>query len=254
MDNIPGEVWRPITGYEGLYEVSNMGRVKSVARRVYCPCVLGDGDTRAVPERILKNDLRNQYYSATLNKDGKAKVFRVHRLVASAFIGEAPSPTHQINHIDGNKLNNVVSNLEWVTPKENTEHAIRTGLRAEHESEETKEKKRIAGKLIWENPEYKKAHSERMLELWQDPEYRARTLSNMRGKIRTPEQRAHYAAVVKETRPVLDIDTGEVFPSRRAAAERYGRTPEAIGQCIYGKSKTCAGHRWRYADGKEQAI
>lgn len=240
------EVWKDIRGYEGLYQISNIGRVKSLARRTSCKGVLGDGDTREVPEKVLRCNTVNGYRYASLSKDGHAKVFRVHRLVAFAFIGDPPSPEYQVNHKDGNKTNNTVENLEWVTPRDNTLHARRTGLIAEHQSQETRDKKSAASRRVWENPEYKAAHSKRMLRNWQNEEYREKILANMRGKVRTPEQRAHYAAVVKDTRPVQNIDTGEVFPSRKAAGEKYGRTPEAISMCIYGKSKTCAGYRWRY--------
>ena len=68
----------------------------------------------------------------------------------------------------------------------------------------------------------------------------------MCGKPRTEEQRRRYAAVAKETKPVINMDTGEVFASRRIAAEKYNRTPEAIGMAINGGCKTCAGYKWRY--------
>ena len=107
------EEWRPIKGYEGLYKVSNMGRVKSLYYG---------------KERILKtrNGLHG-YKHVILSKQATKKTSRVHRLVAEAFI---PNPMNLpvVNHLDGNKHNNCVFNLEWCTVKENTNHAIKTGL------------------------------------------------------------------------------------------------------------------------------
>lgn len=106
------EEWKPIKGYEGLYEVSNMGRVKSL---------------RYGKERIMSTpDDSSGYKRVKLTKQ-ITKGKQVHRLVAEAFI---PNPMNLpvVNHLDGDKHNNCVSNLEWCTKKENTNHAIKTGL------------------------------------------------------------------------------------------------------------------------------
>lgn len=109
------ENWRDIEGYEGYYQVSNSGRIKS-SRKVY-------------KEQLLKHFDNGQGYSVVMFRVNKEyKHFRVHRLVASAFI---PNPENKpyINHIDGNKSNNKVDNLEWCTRSENELHAYRTGLK-----------------------------------------------------------------------------------------------------------------------------
>lgn len=118
------EVWKPIEGYEGLYEVSNLGRIKGLRRDVAIPNPrLGTVGYRTYPERI-KPCVENRYgyYQVTLSKEAKSRTLRVHRLVALAFI---PNPDNKpyINHIDGNKKNNRVSNLEWCTASENNWHA-----------------------------------------------------------------------------------------------------------------------------------
>lgn len=231
------EEWRDIDGYEGLYQISNLGRVKSLER----PC---SGNTRTIPEIIRKPNVMKGYHCMALIRGGKHKVFRVHRLVAEYFICPQPTPEHQINHIDGDKANNNAENLEWVLPIENTRHAIKTGLRS-NPTEETKKKIGEASRRAWQDEEYRRRQSERMLNLWADDAHRQKTLKNMRGKTRTEEQRRRYAAVPKETKPVLNADTGELFASRRLAAEKYNRTPEAIGMAIKGGYR-CAGHNWRY--------
>ena len=104
---ITEEVWKDILGYEGLYQISSLGRVKSFHRNK--PLILS----------LKKTSLG--YLDVTLSKNGVKKSFRVNRLVAIAFIPNLENKP-QVNHIDENKLNNKVSNLEWVTSKENINH------------------------------------------------------------------------------------------------------------------------------------
>lgn len=117
------ETWKDVVGYEGLYQVSNFGRVKSYAHIVKCR-----GGYRTQPSKLLSNCYDHNYYHVTLFKKGKRKIMLVHRLVATAFIPNTDNNKKQVNHIDGNKLNNNVYNLEWVTCQENCLHAFRTGL------------------------------------------------------------------------------------------------------------------------------
>ncbi len=117
LEDLPGEVWKWIFGFEGLYQISNFGRVKSFYVRKGKQGIL-----------ILKPHLtRNGYLNIKLNKNGEGKDFLIHRLVAQAFI---PNPENKstVNHKDGNKFNNCVENLEWQTQSENNHHAVNTGL------------------------------------------------------------------------------------------------------------------------------
>lgn len=115
-------IWKPVVGFEGLYEVSNTGVVKSLFRTVK-----SKGSKKVVPERILKPRLDEWgYEGVSLCKNGKQYGKLVHRLVAEAFI--SPFGGDQVNHIDGNKLNNRVENLEWCTGSENMKHAYKNGL------------------------------------------------------------------------------------------------------------------------------
>ena len=108
------EIWKDIKGYEGLYQVSNLGRIKSFPR-------IG---TQTKKERIKKFVKSfNGYYRVSLWKNGKSQVVSVHRLVVKAFINNM-NDNLQVNHIDGNKENNAIYNLELVTPKENIKHAL----------------------------------------------------------------------------------------------------------------------------------
>ena len=183
------EIWKPIKGYEGYYEISNKGRVKTVMRKVYNPGVLGDGCYRTVPEKIRKPNIMKGYHCVALIKDKHTKVYRIHRLVIEHFVGQAPSEEYQVNHIDGDKSNNCVENLEWVTPKENTHHAIENGLR-HNPDEETKRKMGEASKKLWQNPEYRKFQSEMAKSMWADKEiHKKRAKAIKDGIARAKERR-----------------------------------------------------------------
>lgn len=118
------EIWKAVNGYEGLYEVSNKGRVKTLKK----PCILKKRQF-FFPEKVMKQHPNKWGYPmVSMSKDGIAGGFSVHRLVAIAFI-DNPENKPQVNHIDGNKLNNYVSNLEWATRKENMRHSWDIGLR-----------------------------------------------------------------------------------------------------------------------------
>lgn len=120
------EIWKDIPGYEGLYQVSNHGRVKSLERWVQ-----NHGKTQHHPE-IIKNPSRksNGYLTLQLYKDNKPKNCYIHRLVAEAFVPNA-NGKETVNHINGNKHDNRAENLEWSTYAENNRHAYDTGLNDE---------------------------------------------------------------------------------------------------------------------------
>ena len=107
------EIWRDIEGYENIYQISNLGRIKSFKGH----------------EKILKpRKDGNGYLQVDLCKSGKIKKFLIHRLVAIAFILN-PKNKPCVNHIDGNKENNCIDNLEWCTVQENNIHAFKTNLK-----------------------------------------------------------------------------------------------------------------------------
>ena len=106
------EVWKDICGYEGLYQVSNLGRVRSLHYR----------NTDEVRELFLKPHNRG-YLQVELHKNGDRKMFTVHRLVAIAFV-EGFSEDREVNHIDENKHNNRADNLEWMSTSENVRYSI----------------------------------------------------------------------------------------------------------------------------------
>jgi hypothetical protein len=118
------DMWRPIPGYEGSYEVSSSGLVQSVARKV----PHGRGNAyRNIKERLLSsNPANNGYPSVMLSEKGKKKLCTVHRLVMLAFAGPCPDGM-EVAHADGNRLNSKLENLRYATRQENMADAVKHG-------------------------------------------------------------------------------------------------------------------------------
>lgn len=113
------EIWKDISGYEGIYQISNLGRVKSLSRTV-----LVDNNPRKLKEKIMnQTPVTNGYLSVNFCVGNNRKKFLVHRLVAQEFL---PNPLNlpQLNHIDENILNNSVYNLEWCTCEYNNNYGM----------------------------------------------------------------------------------------------------------------------------------
>lgn len=117
------ELWKSVSGYEGYYEISSIGRIKSLARVI----TRSDGQTRLITEKFLTPVKHNDgYLSIKLCKNGHCKTVRIHRLVAEAFI---PNPQNlpEVNHKDMDRSNNNVTNLEWTTHLANVAYSASKG-------------------------------------------------------------------------------------------------------------------------------
>lgn len=115
-EELESEEWRPIPGFEGRYIISNLGRFS------------GRRKSRITRTYIYQPAIDDGYYRVTLYGRSRPKHFGIHRLVAMAFLGIPLIHQTEINHRDGNKLNNRISNLEYCTRAENATHAAETGL------------------------------------------------------------------------------------------------------------------------------
>ena len=205
------EIWKDVAGYEGLYQVSNLGNVKTLERFYYS----GRNHTiRKVQKSMLLKQQTNKdgYRTVGLTKDGKQKYTLVHRIVAQAFIiNDDPENKTLINHKDEVKTNNVVDNLEWCTPKYNNNYgtARERGIKT-RKSRYTKEKHPLYGKQHKE--ESKKKMSER------------------------------------KNKPVICITTGEIFKSVKEASEKTGVNLSNICQCCKGNYKTAGKREWEFLE------
>lgn len=235
MGEIENEIWLPVSDFEGLYEISNIGRVRSVNKQVF--------NGFAYYERkghVLAPHLRpNGYYSAMLYKDGKYKCFAVHRLVALAFL---PNPENKpfIDHIDGNPQNNKLENLRWCTQKENMANST------------SRERMLAARKFGPEHhcygkhwpEERKKKMSRTIREKGFTPEQLAERAERARHIPRPHGGEHHFAKPVSQF--TKDGNLVRTWPSITDAAKELGILTNAICQCLKGKSKSCAGHIWKY--------
>lgn len=215
------EEWRDIEGYEGLYQISNLGRVKSLERI--------DGNNHPVKEKIIKPyKTIGGYIQICLWKNGKVKHFQIHRLVAQAFI---PNPNNlpECNHKDENPLNNCADNIEWCDHKYN----INYGTRTEKASEKMK------GHIVLQETRKKIGEAQKGKKLSEEHK-------NILSKALTNRS--------DQSKPVLQIDknTGQIimeFPSAREVERQFGYSYGNISQCCNGKRKQAYGYKWQFKNG-----
>ena len=203
------EIWRDIKDYEGFYQVSNLGRIKSLDRVV----INVNGKKSLYKGKVLSIHYdKNGYVKVCLNKNNKRRKFSVHRLVAEAFI---PNPNNypEVNHIDEVKTNNKVSNLEWCTSEYNKSY----GTRAER-SYQTNLKNNSYNKNLEKARESNKAKGyEKQKEV-------IRNVHN--------SEKANK-------RKVICLTTNEIFDSMWEAERKYGIYPNSISKCCKGTRKAC---------------
>lgn len=149
--SLEGEIWKPVVGYEGLYEVSSLGRVRSTPREF-----VNSAGVRTSKPGVIRYTRPNAhgYMSVTLFMDGKKTTHEVHRLVAEAFI-EKPDSKCEVDHIDADRTNNSVENLRWVDHTENMRNVMRHGhmdikaiIRRTHSEEANRNRKRALAKPV----------------------------------------------------------------------------------------------------------
>ena len=213
------EIWKDINGYEGLYQISNLGRVKSF----YSGYV-----------KILKLKITNGYYRIGLRKNGKRKFYQIHRLVYETFIGEIPQGI-QVNHINEVKTDNRLENLNLMTPKEN----INWGTGIQRRAEKRK------GKALSEEHKKKLSESHKGEN---HPNYGKHLSEETRKKISKAQINRKDCS-----KPVLQIDkeTNDViaeFPSASDIYRLYGYSFGNICNCCRGIYKTAYGFKWRYKE------
>ena len=208
-DIMQNEIWKPIPNYDS-YRVSNLGRVKSVDRL--------SSNGRKLKGEIKKSSDARGYLHVSLCKDGKCKYFLVHRLVMLAFVGECPKGM-EVNHIDENKHNNCLSNLEYITNIENCNYGTRN--------------KRIA---ISNRHKKTKEHCE--------------NISKGRKGIIFSEQHKRNISIGKRKqcgRKVQCVETGKIFDCIIDAEKAVGlKNGSNISKACKDANMKCGGYKWRY--------
>jgi len=233
--------WIPVKGYEGLYEISDTGQVKSLING----------------ERILKPQKHTGgYLYVNLYKNKKQTKFYIHRLVASHFLRE-PRENEEVNHLDGDKENNTLRNLEWTSPAENNQHARNLGLidNGVRVSQYT-----IDGRYLKTFNSFSEAARETGLHypavknaaygfqkssggfLWRISDGTRDDLNIAPGDILGTKNNTKEIVQLGGNGNVLNV-----FKSIREASNITGLGYSAISKCVTGVNKTCGGFVWRYA-------
>lgn len=250
---LPMECWRWIPGYEGLYQVSTRGRVRSVGRWVTYP----DGSKHFFEGRILKPG-RNTggYLKVDLCRNGKVRTFLVHRLVAMVWI-DNPENKPEVNHLDETKTNDVY-NLEWCTRKENNNWGTRNKRSADSQSKALQALDPKTGVVALEfasvNEAGRNGFSAGHVSACCRGERKTHKGLVWRYKDDYDQESAwapvKIGAAASLSKAVLAVDpeTGEVvleFPSA-AEAGRKGFNKGHVADCCRGERKTHKGYIWRY--------
>ena len=253
QDELCLEEWRDIAGYEGLYQISDKGRVRSLDRfrRSWTGAY-----TSRVRGKILKPALGNHgYLIVNLSKDNKRDPRLVHRLVAETFV---PNPDNKpcVDHYDGNRLNNSANNLRWVTYTENNENISRLGHCVSDKtfSDETQEvnRRKTATPVIRDDGKYYGS----AIEAARDLGYKTSSMvvKNIGGLVSHVRGHTFRHASIDEfmaSDPVLvlqiDPDTGDIvnhYLSAMDAVRTLGN--QGIASCLAGKEERAAGYAWTY--------
>lgn len=218
------EIWKDIQGYEGLYQISNLGRIKSLERDI----IYSNGKIQHYKGKILTpNSDKDDYKTIKLCKNGIIKRYLVHRLIAITFI---PNPDNLpcVNHKDENKQNNNIENLEWCSVAYNNCYGSRleklsSKMKGRKVSEETKQKIRVSKKLI-----------------------------------NRPVSEKHHQSIIKSNKETkgkkvlqysLNGDLIKVWNTTREVDVEFGKSVHSsISRCCMGKQKTAQGFIWKYKD------
>ena len=262
--DLQGEVWKSVVGYEGIYEVSNMGRVKSIARicaHKHGQCRRKETLMKLTPcgKGVLRHS--NKYRQVRLTKNGVSKLIPVHRLVAMAFL---PNPHNlpQVNHKDENPSNNNVENLEWCDAKYNCNYGTLPSYRSDFSSRAvmqfsldgvfiaeyssiTKASKTLGlrGSIISEVCKGVKGSSGGFLWRYSNP-----TTEEVQS-VETLIERKDKHKIVQLT---LDGNFVALYDSVKSAALAMGCSLTCISYCVVGKTHTSRGFRWvRYSEYKK---
>lgn len=267
-EELANEEWRDVVGYEGLYQVSSLGRVRSCPRKLRADRGYFDYKGKI----LCVNINRHGYCKSTISDgNGKMHTYPTHRLVAMAFI---PNQENKpcIDHINAIKTDNRVSNLRWVTYKENMQNPLTMERRKMRYTDEVRQKLReqFSGE---NNPFYGRTHtqetkdriSKTKMGVKMSDEFKAKLSvifsgknNPNYGKHHTPEAKAKIreAQRLKQMRKVvqLTLDWGFIaeYECLKDASRALGfKTSANIWSCCNGRADKCGGYKWMYKEDYE---
>ena len=244
--------WLAVKGYEGLYEVSDTGQVRSVTRE----CLHKNGNVIPKVGKVLAQcpNKNTRYMMCSLWRNNKAKYYYVHRLVAGAFIPN-PDSLPEVNHMDGDRQNNHLSNLEWVTRKGNIRHAIDTGL-LKFQNRYTEDTFVSMLQEVIQGTSYQ--------SLTQKYDYKVPFLSTklrkvakkygleqelnqalLAQKVRRNKQAAPKQKRLRVAQYTLDGEHIATYDSLSEASRAIDIGSGAISNAVSGRTKTCGGFIWK---------
>jgi len=234
------EEWKWIDGYEGEYKISNKGNIKSFKK---CK----DG-------KILKpkRDGKNKYLMICLSNNGKQKYCLIHRLVAQAFIPNYDNK-EEVNHIDGNKKNNTVENLEWVTHIENIHHAFNNKLMTIEVGVYIIDV--FTGKIIKHTKsitsasEFTNISCETIRDIMNDKNGTNKQFVFVKDDVEDIQHEINKKLKNTYVVQMIDIETGQVlreFVTPLDAKKKLNVKSQCIHNCLLGQSKTACGYKWKY--------
>lgn len=243
------EIWKDIAGFEGRYQVSNKGNVKSLHYRGH------------YGESLLKLSKHHTGYLIVILGKKPAKVCLVHQLVAKAFIPLVEGKKF-VNHIDGNKHNNCVENLEWVTAQENVTHAIKTGLRNPHNVPKRYGKDHYSSKPVLQYD-----LDGKFIKKWdcQSDAARAFNIKSIGFCIDKPTKACKgymWRTYTGEIKLQIEPHNNRLSPyevnqydmqghfirtwdNAHSAADKLGIPFKGISDCCYGRQKSSGGYIWK---------
>lgn len=234
------EVWEWINNYEGDYQISNKGRIKSFK-------------TNKIGKILKpKKDGKDKYLMICLCKNGNKKYYLIHRLVAETFI---PNPENklQVNHIDGNKKNNKVDNLEWVTCSENINHAYENDLNSKQVGVYVVDA--FTGKIIkhfksiTSASNFTNISSESIRDIMNDKNGTSKSFIFIKDDVKDLEYEINKKLKNTYVVQMLDKDTDEVlmeFINPLDAKKNLNVKSQCIYNCLLGQTKTACGYKWKY--------
>lgn len=223
------EVWKPVAGYEGLYEVSNLGNIYSIKLK-----------------RNVGYGNKEGYITVSLTKNNERREYLAHRIVAEAFI---PNPENKpcVDHVDTNRKNNRVDNLRWCTYAENNANPI-TRLKSLSEENRKKTSERFKGNQYAKGTKHTDEWKKRMSEMMRGRKITGWKHTEEWKKMMSEKMRGHHHNVSQEI-PI--IVNGEMyFRSISAACEELGLRESRVAEILKGKTKrhTHKGYSFAYAN------